>query len=86
MNQKPLLKVETLRNEMMCPLCNLNVRSDADLSVYCKLCGMYAKDKSFFVKRNGRKFVFCSELCKHRFLKLGFRSFKLYKSDNHGML
>ena len=65
--------------EMECPICETEIRSDADALKNCALCGMSIELSSpIHIKRKNKKFNFCSEICKSKFLKVGFRSFNLY--------
>ncbi|HKZ45690.1 MAG TPA: hypothetical protein VJ343_03215 [archaeon] len=81
--------MKNLDNELECPLYLMSVRSDATMQKYCSLCGMNSNNE-ITVKRRDRKFNFCSWECKNKFLKVGFRSFHLFKNYNlrqkHGML
>lgn len=70
--------MESVEEEISCPVCKMDVMSDADTLKYCKTCGMNIKYDSILVKRHNRKFYFCSEYCKGIFLRFGFKSFRLH--------
>lgn len=69
-----------IENQMQCPICKVEVKSDASIQKYCSLCGMGVGNNLITIKRNDRKINFCSETCKNKFLKLGFRSFRYFQN------
>lgn len=77
-------EITMIDDEIKCPICLMEIRSDA-YTRYCSLCGMNTGNDSLFVKRNRKKFDFCSETCKRMFLKLGFRSFGMFKIKRGGI-
>ena len=80
-----------MNDGMACPICRQDVISDANAQKYCSLCGMNMNSfKGITVKRKNRKFNFCCLECKNKFLKIGFRSFNMFRDLNsrqkYGML
>jgi len=80
-----------IAKEIECSICSMVIRSDAGDQRYCSLCGMNITNfNNILVKRKNGKLSFCCENCKSKFLKIGFRSFNMFKNPNsrqkYGML
>lgn len=80
-----------IAKEIECPICSLEIRSDARDQRYCSICGMnIGTFNNILVKRKNGKLNFCCIKCKNKFLKIGFRSFNMFRNLNsrqkYGML
>lgn len=66
-------------NQTLCPVCKTEVRNEPNGRMHCDMCGMAIGNSSVTLKRSNRKIRFCSEECKTKFLKLGFKSFSFFR-------
>jgi YHS domain-containing protein len=58
--------------EEVCPICNKEIRSDANIHTFCQLCGMGILDIALAPKyknQDGRNYYFCCENCRYMYKK-----------------
>ncbi|UCF12995.1 MAG: hypothetical protein JSW06_01745 [Thermoplasmatales archaeon] len=56
---------EDIVDEKKCPICNKDIRSDANIHEYCKLCGMGIPEPSVVPKLQTKDRIeyFCCDWC-----------------------